>query len=345
MSCAKFEETERHRARKAPEQQRHNPPRGDWRPESGMRAFGMQRVEDQRFWRSSIRAIPGTLMVGVVTLICYGLRLDLTVTGFLYLIVVVLQSLLGDFASSAVVSIIADLCLNFFFAPPLFSFRVSDSSDFWALIAFLITGLVITQLTTKVRREMQVSELQRREMKLLYELAQRLFALDPRDEMLPKSVELFRTILGLRAVCLYDGMNAELHSNGDSQIGLADRTRAAYISRQDSDDAVSGVFTRFLRTGGSSMGAIGFDGLDDASLTAGPLAELAGAALERERIFRDASHADAAAQAEVFRGAILDALAHEFKTPLATIVAATGGLRETGGLRSEQLELADMAEM
>ena len=305
----------------------------------------MQRVKEQRFWRSGLLAVPGTLAVGLLTFICYGLRLDLTVTGFLYLIIVVLQSLIGDFVSSAVVSIIADLCLNFFFAPPLFSFRVSDSSDFWALIAFLITGMVITRLTTKVRREMQVSEVQRREMKLLYELSQRLFALDPGEEMLPKSVALFRTVLGLRAVCLYDGMNAELHSNGESQSRLADRTRAAYISRQNSDDAVSGVFTRALRAKGNTMGAIGLEGLHDAELTAGPLAELAAAMLERVRVFRDASHADAAAQAEVFRGAILDALAHEFKTPLATIVTAAGGLRETGGLRPEQLELAEMAEM
>jgi len=304
----------------------------------------MQRVKEQRFWRSGLRAVPGTLAVGLLTFICYGLRLDLTVTGFLYLIIVVLQSLNGDFVSSAVVSIIADLCLNFFFAPPLFSFRVSDSSDSWALIAFLITGLVITRLTTKVRREMQVSEVQRREMKLLYELSQRLFALDPGEEMLPKSVALFRTVFGLRAVCLYDGMNAELHSNGESRSGLADRTRAAYISRQNSDDAVSGVFTRALRAAGNTMGAIGIDGLHDAELTAGPLSELAAATLERARVFRDASHADAAAQAEVFRGAILDALAHEFKTPLATIITAAGGLRETGGLRPEQLELAEMAE-
>jgi two-component system sensor histidine kinase KdpD len=93
------------------------------------------------------------------------------------------------------------------------------------------------------------------------------------------------------------------------------------------------------------MGAIGFDGLRDAGLTAGPLAELATAMLERARVFRTASHADASAQAEVFRGAILDALAHEFKTPLATIVTAAGGLRESGGLRPEQLELAEVAEM
>jgi two-component system sensor histidine kinase KdpD len=92
------------------------------------------------------------------------------------------------------------------------------------------------------------------------------------------------------------------------------------------------------------MGAIGFDSLRDAELTAGPLTALAAAMLERARVFRDASHAAAAAKAEVFRGAILDALAHEFKTPLATIVTAAGGLRATGGLRPEQLELAEMAE-
>jgi two-component system, OmpR family, sensor histidine kinase KdpD len=304
----------------------------------------MHGVTGRSFWGSGIRAIPGTLIVGVVTVICYALRLDLTVTALLYLIIVVLQSLIGDFVSSAFVSVIADLCLNFFFAPPLFSFRVSDSSDLWALIAFLFTGLVITRLTTKVRREMERSELHRREVKLLYELSQRLFALDPRKEMLLASVALFRTAFSLRSACLYDGINASLYCDGDSHAGLPDRTRAAYISRKESDDAVTEVFTRPLRAAGNTLGAVGFEGLRDAELTAGPLAELAGAVMERARIFRDASHADAAAQAEVFRGAILDALAHEFKTPLATIVTAAGALREMGGLRPEQLELAEMAE-
>src|ERR1039457_5850039 len=270
--------------------------------------FPMQSVKIHRFWRSGIRAVPGTLLVGLVTFICYGLGLNLTATGFLYLIVVVLQSLLGDLVSSAVVSIIADLCLNFFFVPPIFSFRVSDSSDIWALIAFLITGLVITRLMTQVRQEAETSQLQRHQMKLLYELTQR-------------------------------------YSNGEeSRNGLAERTRAAYISRQDADDNVSGVFIRCLRAAGQTIGAIGFDGLRDGELTAGPLTALAAAMLERAHVFRDASHAVAAAQAEVFRGAILDALAHEFKTPLAAIVTAAGGLRETGGLRPEQLELAEIAE-
>src|SRR5450755_3877478 len=304
----------------------------------------MQRIKIERFWRSGIRAIPGILLVGLLTFICYGLGLNLTATGFLYLIIVVLQSLLGDFVSSAVVSIIADLCLNFFFVPPIFSFRVSDSSDIWALIAFLITGLVITRLTTQVRREAEISELQRRDIKLLYELAQSLLALDPDDAVMTKAVGLFREVFSVQAVYLYDGANAELYSGGESRNGLAERTRAAYISRQDGDDNVSGVFIRCLRAAGKTMGAIGFDSLRDAELTAGPLTALAATMLERARVFREASHAAAAAQAEVFRGAILDALAHEFKTPLAAIVTAAGGLRESGGLRPDQLELAEMAE-
>ena len=197
----------------------------------------------------------------------------------------VLQSLLGDFVSSAVVSIIADLCLNFFFVPPVFSFRVSDSSDIWALIAFLITGLVITRLMTQsAAGGGDIGASAPRDEAVVRIGATLARTGSPRRDIDAKAVALFREVFRLQAVCLYDGMNTELHSDGDSQNGLAERTRAAYISRQDADDAVSGVFIRCLRAAGKIIGAIGFDGLRDAELTAGPLAELA-ALCWRERAF------------------------------------------------------------
>jgi len=66
--------------------------------------------------------------------------------------------------------------------------------------------------------------------------------------------------------------------------------------------------------------------------------------MERSRAFRGASHAAAATETEVFRGAVLDALAHEFKTPLATILTAASGLLEIGPLLPEQVELAQVVE-
>jgi two-component system sensor histidine kinase KdpD len=96
--------------------------------------------------------------------------------------------------------------------------------------------------------------------------------------------------------------------------------------------------------GGHLTGAIGFQGLKQPAETAGPLTALTATFLERTKAFQNASTAAAAAQAEVYRSAILDALAHEFKTPLATILAAAGGLREAGPLEPAQLEMADTVE-
>jgi two-component system, OmpR family, sensor histidine kinase KdpD len=89
---------------------------------------------------------------------------------------------------------------------------------------------------------------------------------------------------------------------------------------------------------------MGFEGLEEPELTAGPLISLAAASQERTRAFQRASESLAAAQAEVYRSAILDALADAIKTPLATILAAAGGIRETGSLRAEQLEMAETVE-
>ena len=64
----------------------------------------------------------------------------------------------------------------------------------------------------------------------------------------------------------------------------------------------------------------------------------------RRLAFRRASHAAAATEAQMFRGAVLDALAHEFKTPPATISTAARSLREFGQLQPEQSELAEIVE-
>lgn len=298
----------------------------------------------ETIWRCLIRTAPGCILIALITYVCYRLRLNLTITGFGYLIVVVLQSLFGSFASSATVSVLAVLCLDFFFTPPLFSFEVTNPLDVLALISFLITGLVITRLNTKARAEAAISNHQRQQVGRLYELAQGLLASDPEKSLSVESIGLFQRILGLRAVCLFDGMKAEIHQAGDSSSDLAEETRSAYLSGQDYENNCCGILVRCLHVGGKTMGAVGFKGLREPELMAGPLSALAAAMLERTYTFGRASYAAAATQAELFRGAILDALAHEFKTPLATIIAAAGGLREIGGLRPEQMELTDSVE-
>ena len=294
--------------------------------------------------RSILRALPSSTVVVIASLICYAFHLGFPTVSFFFLVVVVIHSLAGDFLSSAVVSVISFLCLNFFFVPPILSLRVSDPSDTLALISFLITGLVITGLTSRAQAAADSEKLHRTEMTRLYELARHLLSWDSDVKPGTELLRPFRSQFGLRAVCLFDGVSAQLHLEGDTLDHLAERTRTAYISQQDFQDRTCGVSVRVLRIADRTIGAIGFEGLRELDLTAEPLAALVAVMIERSRAFQRASHAAAAAEAEVFRGAMLDALAHEFKTPLATILTAAGGLRETGPLRSEQRDLAEVVE-
>ena len=68
----------------------------------------------RRIWPTVLRTVLGCVLIGLITFVCYRLQLNLSVTGFAFLIVIVLQSLVGNFVSSAVVSVVAVLCLDFF---------------------------------------------------------------------------------------------------------------------------------------------------------------------------------------------------------------------------------------
>ena len=136
----------------------------------------------------------------------------------------------------------------------------------------------------------------------------------------------------------------QLYAEGDSLNRLPQLTRNAYIFGRDLDDDYGGIAVRLLRAGARTTGAIGFERSHKFELPADPLAAIAAILIQQRHAFERASRSAAAAEAEMFRGAVLDALAHELKTPLATIVMAAGGIREAGPLRRQQQELAETVE-
>jgi two-component system sensor histidine kinase KdpD len=303
-----------------------------------------EQVRNSKRW-SFVKCLGvGTIAVALLTLLSYCAHIDFPSVIPLFTLLVVLQSLTGDFKSSAIISVLSAGCMDFFFTEPLFSLRLAHPLNALALVAFIIMALVITSLVSQVRKEAASAMLQKDRLDRLYQLSQQLLALDPEEARGKPFLEPFSRLFGVTALCLVDADTAELQTVGDCQYGLADKTRGAYIRREDVNDPGSPIFVRCLRATGKVTGAIGFEGLEDAGETGGSLAALTTTFVERTNAFRKASVAAAAAQTAVYRSALLDALAHEFKTPLATIMAAAGGLREAGPLASEQEEMANTVE-
>jgi two-component system sensor histidine kinase KdpD len=304
----------------------------------------MDLFETSHFRRTVKHVGLGGVGVAAITAICYPLRADFAIAGCLYLLLVVLQSTVASFTASAMVVVLAIGCLDYFFLPPLFTLRVSSPVDAVGLVTFLITTLVITRLASKARAEARNAEARRKDLARLYELASRLVSVNPHVVVERKYLNIFREIFDLRAMCLFDGMAAAVSCDGNSEHSLSDLTRKAYASNTDYDDERGKVAVRCLRISEKPMGAAGFEGLPRAESTAGPLAVLAAAMIQRAHSFKAASEAAAAAQVEVLRSAILDAFAHQFKTPLAAILTAAGGLRETGPLVPGQHDMVETIE-
>ena len=285
----------------------------------------------------------GFAAVALITGACYPAHVNFAVPAFLCLLAIVLLSLSGGFLSSALVAVIAVGCLDYFFIPPVLTWRISDATSGVVLLTFLLTSLVITRLASKARAQALVAESKRREVARLYEVASQLLSLEPEAAVGSRALRIFREVFGLNAVCLFEA-SGRAQLDGESAHGLAEITRDAYVQGKDYRSSDRNLEARCVRVAGKLTGAIGFEGHLDEDATSGSLALLAATALERARSFKHSSKSAAAVQAEMLRSAILDAFAHEFKTPLAVILAAAGGLRETGGLGLNQVDMVDIIE-
>ena len=108
--------------------------------------------QNSTFWRAAAQCLAGSIAVALITLVCFRLHLSLATAVCLYLVVVVLVSLQGNFFSSAIVSLIAGGSLMYFLSPPLFSFRISDPSEVLVIIVFLTISAIITHFVSRVRK-------------------------------------------------------------------------------------------------------------------------------------------------------------------------------------------------
>jgi len=304
----------------------------------------LRSVANRAWWRSIQWSLGGAVGVALLTAVMSYLRLNLATASYCFLLELVLLSLAGSFAAAVVVSLLAFVSLSYYFTSPVNSFRIADPADITRVVAFLVTGLIITRLVTKVRAKNESTLLQKEQLQVLYDLAQQLLALEPDIDGRHDFLEPFLGVFGIRAVCLYDAMSSEVHMAGHASSQLEEKTGQAFIRSKDLEDPDHRISARCFRVGGRTIGAIGFDGLELPELTAGPIAALAAAQLERTHSFLKAGRSAAAAQTESYRTAILDALAHEFKTPLATILAAAGSLQEGESLGPHHREMAETVE-
>jgi two-component system, OmpR family, sensor histidine kinase KdpD len=286
----------------------------------------------------AIRITAGILAALLITWAAYRFHFNLSSATSVHLFLVTAIALRWGFLEASVVSLLSVACLDYFFTQPLFAFYMTDSHDWVALITFESVALLVSRLSNQVSRHARESEMHRSHLQKLYELSQNILLLDRQEPVDQKLVNLIQDTLQVKGVALWNAYDLHLCMSGTCNV-TDDEVRSTCFTERNEDDSVTSTSRRVLRSGTRSIGSLVICGhsLDATSINA--TASLTAVAIERARSFSAESGAEAARQSEQLRSAVLDGLAHAFKTPLTTIRSSSSGLIEMGTLSGAEKRL------
>jgi len=293
--------------------------------------------------RTLAQCMAASAVLVLLTYCGFVLQVNLLTIGLLYLLLVVAAASLFGFWQASLISLLAVACLDYFFTQPLFHFYMTDPQEMVALGAFEITTIVICRLSAKELRSSSKAVAHRAEMEQLYELSRSSLLLDLRQPQGPQLAVLIQRIFNARAVALYDLNLSRQDRMGDWEAGEEDLARECYLRDASQDDASTQTWQRILRAGPGSVGALVVRG-KLSSFVVDALASLAAIAMDRHKWFDKEERTETAKKGEQLRATVMDALAHEFKTPLTAVQTASSGLLELGGLTEPQRDLVTLID-
>ncbi len=281
--------------------------------------------------------------MAAITLLCSrAVGVNATTAGFAYLLGVLAIATAWGLIEAIVTSVVAMLCFNFFFLPPVGQFTIADPQNWVALLAFLATALVASQVSDREKRQALDAKARQKETEQLYALSRTILLTDPSQSVGRQAAEHIANIFDCRAVALYDAKTGDIFRGGPDDLpGIEGPLKQAVI--QGSNGGAGTVLVAAINLGGQMVGSLALKGLTLSDGAQQALLNLVAIALERVRTEEAASRAEAARQSEEFKSTLLDAIAHEFKTPLTSIKAASTSML-SGALPAQSHELATIID-
>ena len=273
-------------------------------------------------------------------------RFNATTVAFTYLLAILGVSAVWGLAVSVFMSFVATLTYNYYFLPPVGSFFVADPQNWVALVTFLATSVLASDLSTRARQQAAEANRRRHEVERLYRFSQRLLSAGNPIELvnaIPRQiVETFE--VGAAALFLAD--KQKVYRSGMNLPQLDADFLKVIVAREELqiDDEHSVCFAP-LRLGTKILGSMGISGpvLSRESLEA--MGTLIAVAIERAHAIEMVGKTEAAREGERLKSALLDAITHDFRTPLTSMKASVTTLlspaRLDGGQRDELLHIID----
>lgn len=284
--------------------------------------------------------------VAVITAAFQFIRVNPTTVALSYVVAVLLIATRWGIAEATAASLASMFAFNFFFLPPVGTLTIADPQNWVALVAFLITAIVASQLSGRARRRNVEAISRQRDLERLYALSRALLLLSDNSAPIPAAIaRQIADVFELDTVAVYDPTTDTVSWGGATEAPATVENRLRDVARQaTSFRDPSGLIVTAIQLGGVPIGSLALTdaGLSDTVLQS--IANLVAIGLERARGQEAANRAEAARQSGELRATMLDAVAHELKTPLTSMKAAAADLLATAPSAGREHELVAIIE-
>ena len=259
----------------------------------------------------------------LLTLALVALRgqLNLTSDVLIFLVAVIVVALVGGFVPALLAAVAGSLLLNYYFTPPIHKFTIAEANNVLALGVFVVVALLVSSVVDLAAKRTRQAARASAESQLLATTAGSVL----RGERAVTAVlERVREAFGMDSVTLL-----ECHAGPDGRTppapvsewrAVAHSGEPALATPEEADVEVPITETLALALRGPAVPAT-----DRRVL--GAFAAYAAVALDQQRLAAQAEAARPIAEADRMRTALLAAVSHDLRTPLASAKAAVTSLR------------------
>ncbi len=240
-------------------------------------------------------------------------RQDLSTDLMAFLVVVVLAALAGGLLPAVAAALVASLAVNWFFTEPLHRFTIAQPANAVALAVFVLVALAVSSTVDRAARRTEQAARSRAETEALSVLTRTVMAA---EDPLAEALEHTRSTFAVRSATWLErtGPTAPW-----SAVACAGDQPCAAPADGDAEVVVDGTVALALR--GRLLAA------DDRRVLESFAAQIA-ALRQRQRLRAEAAQVRRLEEGDAVRGALLTAVSHDLRTPLATLKASVDGLRD-----------------
>jgi len=258
--------------------------------------------------------------IGILGREVLGLSTDVV----LFFLATVIVALVGGLGPALLAAAAGGLLLNFFLTPPIYAFTISEQENVITLVVMVLVAVLVALVVDGAARRAQQAAQARAEAALLASFSRTVLT---RNDPLPRLLEKIRESFGLTSVAMLERQDGRWTTSA-----CAGPAECARPEEADVDVAVDA--DTHLVGRGHALAAAERRILD-------AVAGQALLALRNQQVRTEAAEARRRADATELRSALLSAVGHDLRTPLSSIKAAAGSLRDPGLLLSE----ADRGEL